>query len=45
MRITRIGLRRVAARFGLLGHVLQPPLFAAAVYIIVVSSMVLAVGR
>jgi protein AaeX len=37
--------RRVAARFGLLRHVWHPALFVFAVYIIVLSSMVLAIAR
>jgi protein AaeX len=39
-----IGLRRVAASFGLLHHVWHPALFAFAVYVIVLSSMVLIVA-
>jgi len=35
-------LRRLAARFGLLRHVWHPALFIAAVYMIVLSSIVLA---
>ena len=40
-----IVLRRIAARFGLLRHVWHPALFMGAVYMIVLSSMVLAVAR
>ena len=36
-----LGLRLIAARFGLLSYVWHPALFAFAVYIIVLSSMVL----
>ena len=38
-------LRRVAGRFGLLAHVWHPALFVFTVYIIVLSSIVLAVSR
>ena len=38
-------LRRVAGRFGLLAYVWHPALFVFAVYIIVLSSIVLAVSR
>jgi protein AaeX len=37
-----IGLRRFAARFGLLRYVWYPSLFVFSVYMIVLSSMVLA---
>jgi hypothetical protein len=40
-----IGLRRVAAHFGLLRYVWHPPLFVFAVYTIVLSSMVLLVAH
>jgi protein AaeX len=40
-----IGLRRVATRFRLLRQVWHPALFALVVYIIVVSSIVLAVAH
>ncbi len=40
-----IGLRRVAAPLGLLRHVWHPALFVFAVYIIVLSSIVLVVAR
>ena len=43
--IVTIGLRRIADRFGLLGHVWHPALFVFAVYIIVLSSMVLVIAR
>ena len=36
-----IGLRRFAARFGLLRYVWHPSLFVFAIYMIVLSSMVL----
>ena len=39
-----IGLRRVAARFGLLRYVWHPAVFVFAVYMIVLSSMVLLVA-
>jgi protein AaeX len=38
-------LRRVAGRFGLLAYVWHPALFVFTVYIIVLSSIVLAVSR
>ena len=38
-------LRRVVARFGLLRYVWHPALFVAAVYMSVLSSMVLVAGR
>ena len=40
-----VGLRRVAAHFGLLRHVWHPPLFVFAVYTIVLSSMVILAAR
>lgn len=40
-----IGLRRIADRFGLLPHVWHPALFMFALYIIVLSSMVLVIAR
>jgi hypothetical protein len=40
-----IGLRRVAAQFGLLRHVWHPAVFVFSVYVIVLSSIVLAVAR
>jgi len=43
--IVTIALRRVAGRFGLLGHVWHPALFVFAVYMIVLSSITLAVAR
>ena len=42
--VITIALRRVAARFGLLHHVWHPALFVFAVYMIVLSSIVLVVG-
>jgi hypothetical protein len=39
-----IALRRVASRFGLLHYVWHPALFTFAVYMIVLSSMVLIVA-
>ena len=40
-----IGLRRLAARFGLLRFVWHPALFVFAVYMIVLSSIVLVAAR
>ena len=40
-----IGLRRIADRFDLLRHVWHPSLFIFALYIIVLSSMVLVIAR
>ena len=40
-----ITLRRIADRFGVMRHVWHPALFAFAVYIIVLSSMVLVIAR
>ena len=40
-----IGLRRVADHFGLLRHVWHPALLVFAVYMIMLSSMVLVVAR
>lgn len=40
-----VGLRRVAARFGLLRYVWHPALFVFNIYIIVLSSMVLLIAR
>jgi hypothetical protein len=42
--VITISLRRFAARFGLLRYVWHPSLFVFAVYMIVLSSMVLAVA-
>jgi protein AaeX len=42
--VITIGLRRFAARFGLLRYVWHPAMFVFAVYMIVLSSMVLAVA-
>ena len=42
--VVTIALRRTAARFGLLRHVWHPALFAFAVYMIVLSSISLAVA-
>jgi protein AaeX len=42
--VVTIALRRFVARFGLLHHVWHPALFMAAVYMIVLSSMVLIVA-
>jgi len=39
-----VALRRVAARFGLLRYVWHPALFVFAVYMIVLSSMVLVIA-
>ena len=43
--VVTIGLRRVAARFGLVQHVWHPALFTFAVFVIVLSSMVLLVAK
>jgi protein AaeX len=43
--VVTIGLRRFAARFGVLRYVWHPSLFMMAVYMIVLSSMVLLVAR
>lgn len=40
-----IFLRRIAARFGLLRHVWHPSLFVFSIYLIVLSGMVLTIGR
>ena len=42
--VVTIGLRRFAARFGLLRYVWHPSVFALAIYMIVLSSMVLLVA-
>jgi protein AaeX len=42
--IVTIALRRVAARFGLLRYVWHPALFGFAIYLIVLSSIVLLAG-
>jgi hypothetical protein len=42
--VVTIALRRLAARFGLLRYVWHPSLFAFAVYMIVLSSMVLVIA-
>ena len=39
-----IGLRRIAARFGLLRHVWHPAMFVFATYMIVLSAFVLTVA-
>jgi hypothetical protein len=43
--VVTIALRRVAARYGLLRHVWHPALFMFAVYMIVLSSIVLSLAR
>ncbi|HKM71087.1 MAG TPA: DUF1656 domain-containing protein [Stellaceae bacterium] len=43
--VVTIGLRRVAARFGLMRYVWHPSLFVFAVYMIVLSSIVLVAAR
>jgi protein AaeX len=43
--LVTIALRRVASRFGVLRYVWHPALFVFAVYMIVLSSMTLIVGR
>ena len=42
--VATIGLRRLADRFGLLRYVWHPSLFTFAVYMIVLSSMVLVIA-
>ena len=42
--VVTIGLRRLAARFGLLRYVWHPSLFVFAVYMLVLSSIVLLAG-
>jgi hypothetical protein len=42
--VATIGLRRSAARFGLLRHVWHPAMFVFAVYMIVLSTIVLAIA-
>jgi len=43
--VVTIALRRAAIRFGLLRQVWHPALFVSAVYMIVLSSLVLAVAH
>ena len=43
--IITIALRRVASRFGLLRHVWHPALFIFAIFMIVLSSISLAIAR
>lgn len=43
--VVTLGLRWTAARYGLLRHVWHPALFIFAVYMIVLSSMVLVIAR
>ncbi|HET6238636.1 MAG TPA: DUF1656 domain-containing protein [Acetobacteraceae bacterium] len=43
--VVTIALRRVAARYGLLRHVWHPALFMFAVYLIVLSSIVLSLAQ
>jgi hypothetical protein len=43
--LVTVGLRRAAARFGLLQYVWHPALFVFDIYIIVLSSMVLLIAR
>jgi Protein of unknown function (DUF1656) len=43
--LVTIALRRIAARFGLLRYVWHPALFVGAVYMIVLSSIVLIAAR
>jgi protein AaeX len=43
--LVTVGLRRAAARVGLLQHVWHPALFGFDIYIIVLSSMVLLIAR
>ena len=43
--VVTIALRRIVARFGLLQHVWHPALFVFAVYVILLSLIVLSVAR
>ena len=43
--VVTIGLRRFAARFGLLRYVWHPAVFTLSVYVIVLSSIVLIAAR
>ena len=43
--VVTIGLRRFAARFGLVRYVWHPSLFVFAMYMIVLSSMVMLVAE
>jgi hypothetical protein len=43
--VVTIALRRFAARFGLLRYVWHPSLFVFAIYMIVLSSMVLVIAE
>jgi protein AaeX len=43
--ILTVGLRRAAARFGLLRYVWHPALFVFEIYLIVLSSRVLLIAR
>ena len=43
--VVTIMLRRIAVQFGLLSYVWHPSLFVFAIYMIVLSAMVLAIGR
>ena len=43
--VVTVALRRIGARFGLLRQVWHPALFVFAVYVIILSSMVLALAR
>ena len=43
--VVTIALRRAAVRLGLLRHVWHPALFVSAVYMMLLSSLVLAIAR
>jgi protein AaeX len=43
--VVTVGLRHVAARFGLLRHVWHPALLVFDLYVVVLSSMVLFIAR
>jgi hypothetical protein len=43
--VVTIAVRRVADRFGLLGYVWHPSLFVFAIYVILLSSIVLLMAR
>jgi protein AaeX len=43
--VITIGLRWMAARYGVLNHVWHPPLFVFAIYLIILSSITLLAAR
>jgi hypothetical protein len=42
--LVTIGLRRAAARFGLLNHVWHPALFVLSIFVMVLSAITLVIG-